>query len=38
MDTSAGIYNMNGVRMQASSLSELPTGIYIVDGKKVVIR
>ena len=38
IDTSAGIYNMNGVRMQASSLSELPTGLYIVDGKKVVIR
>lgn len=38
IDTSAGIYNMNGVWMQASSLSELPTGIYIVDGKKVVIR
>jgi hypothetical protein len=35
-DTSKGIYNLNGMRMQASSLDELPQGLYIVDGKKVV--
>ena len=36
LDTSKGIYNLNGVRMSASSLNELPAGIYIVNGKKVV--
>ncbi len=36
IDTSKGIYNINGVRMQATSLDELPSGLYIVDGKKVV--
>ena len=36
IDTSKGIYNLNGVRMPATSLNELPSGIYIVDGKKVV--
>ena len=35
-DTSKGIYNLNGMRMQAASLDELPSGIYIVDSKKVV--
>ncbi len=34
--TSKGIYNLNGLRMQATSLDELPSGIYIVNGKKVV--
>lgn len=36
IDTSKGIYNLNGVRMQATSLDELPSGLYIVDGKKIV--
>ena len=36
IDASKGIYNLNGVRMQAKSLDELPTGLYIVDGKKIV--
>ena len=36
IDTSKGIYNLNGVRMNATSLNELPAGIYVVDGKKVV--
>ena len=35
-DASKGIYNLNGVRMQAKSLDELPSGLYIVDGKKIV--
>jgi hypothetical protein len=30
-----GIYNINGVRMSATSVEELPSGFYIVDGKKV---
>lgn len=36
IDTSKGIYNLNGLRMQATSLDELPSGIYIVNGKKIV--
>ena len=36
IDTSKGIYNLNGVRMQTTSLDELPSGLYIVNGKKVV--
>ena len=36
IDTSKGIYNLNGVRMQTTSLDELPAGLYIVNGKKVV--
>lgn len=36
IDTSKGIYNLVGVRMQATSLDELPSGIYIINGKKVV--
>ena len=36
IDASKGIYNINGIRMQAKSLNELPSGLYIVDGKKVV--
>lgn len=34
----AEIYNVAGVRLQVSELSELPAGVYIVNGKKVVIR
>lgn len=36
IDVSKGIYNLNGVRMQAKSLDELPSGLYIVNGKKIV--
>ena len=36
IDTSKDIYRLNGMRMQATSLDELPSGIYIVDGKKVI--
>ena len=36
IDSSKGIYNLLGVRMQAASLDELPSGIYIIGGKKVV--
>ena len=36
IDTSNAIYNLNGMRMQANSLEELPAGIYIIDGKKVI--
>ena len=35
-DTSKGIFNLNGVRMQATSLHDLPSGLYIVNGKKIV--
>jgi GH35 family endo-1,4-beta-xylanase len=34
--TPKGIYTLSGVRLQATSLDELPSGLYIVDGKKVV--
>ena len=36
VDTSKGIYNLNGMRMKATSLDELPSGLYIVNGKKIV--
>ncbi len=36
IDTSKGIHNLNGMRMSATSLDELPSGIYIVNGKKLV--
>ena len=36
LDTSKGIYNINGIRLNATSLDELPSGLYIVNGKKVV--
>lgn len=36
VDTSKGIYDLNGVRMQATSMDQLPSGLYIVNGKKVV--
>ena len=38
IDISMGISNLHGMRMQAASLDELPPGIYIVGGKKVVIK
>jgi hypothetical protein len=36
IDTSKGIYNLHGMRLSATSLDELPSGLYIVNGKKVV--
>ena len=36
LDTSKGIYDINGKRLPATSLDELPSGMYIVNGKKVV--
>jgi len=38
INTSKGIYNLNGMRMRTTSLDGLPAGIYIVNGKKVVIK
>ena len=36
LDTSKRIYDVNGKRLPATSLDELPSGLYIVNGKKVV--
>jgi hypothetical protein len=36
IDTSKGIYRLNGIRLDAHSLDSLPSGLYIVDGKKIV--
>ena len=38
IDTSKGIYNLQGIRLSATSLDELPTGLYIVNGKKLVVK
>ncbi len=35
LDTSKGIYNLNGMRMSATTLDDLPSGIYIINGKKI---
>ncbi len=35
-NTQKGIYTLNGTRLQAKNIDELPHGIYIVDGKKLV--
>ena len=35
-NTQKGIYTLNGIRLQAKNIDELPHGIYIVDGKKLV--
>ena len=32
------IYDLSGRRMEVSSASMLPRGVYIIDGKKVVIK
>ena len=37
-DERLSVYSINGVHIQASSMSELPAGVYIVNGKKVVVR
>ena len=36
IDTSKGIYYLNGVRLSTTSLDALPSGLYIINGKKVV--
>ena len=38
LDTSKGIYNLSGQRMSTTSLDRLPAGIYIVDGRKVIVK
>ena len=38
VDTSKGIYNLSGQRMSTTSLDRLPAGIYIVDGRKVIVK
>ena len=38
IDTSKGIYNLSGQRMSTTSLDRLPAGIYIVDGRKVIVK
>lgn len=36
--TKQGIYTISGVRLNATTTKELPAGIYIVDGKKVIVK
>ena len=36
LNTSKRIYDINGKCLPATSLDELPSGLYIVNGKKVV--
>ncbi|MBQ8158579.1 MAG: hypothetical protein IJ081_06120 [Prevotella sp.] len=36
-ESSKGIYNLMGVRMPYESISNLPAGLYIINGKKVMI-
>ena len=38
VETSKSIYNLKGMPMMATSQDELPAGIYISNGKKIVIR
>ena len=38
IDDSKGIYNLNGLRIAAKSLNELPAGLYIVNGKKTIVK
>ena len=33
-----GIYNLQGQRVDASSVEELPRGLYIVNGRKLVVK
>lgn len=35
-DDDHSIYLLNGVRVKATSIHDLPHGIYIVNGKKVI--
>ena len=36
IDTSKDIYNLQGMRMSTTSFEDLPSGLYIVNGKKIV--
>ena len=36
LDASSRIYDINGNRLSATSLGQLPSGLYIINGKKVV--
>ena len=38
IDTSKGIYTLSGIRLRATSLDELPAGLYIHNGHTVVIK
>lgn len=39
VDSALGqVYNLQGVKINVQKTSELPAGLYIIDGKKVVIR
>lgn len=38
IDTSKGIYNLSGQRMSTTSLDRLPAGIYVIDGRKVIVK
>ena len=37
-EAAKGIYTINGVRLNATSAEELPAGLYIIDGQKVVVK
>ena len=37
-DAIKGIYKFNGERVNATSSDNLPSGMYIIDGKKVVVK
>ena len=36
LNTANAIYDTNGKRLPVTSLDELPSGLYIINGKKVV--
>lgn len=36
LNISNAIYDINGKRLPATSLDELPSGLYVINGKKVV--
>lgn len=36
--SNAVIYNVTGLRLHVNALEELPAGIYIINGKKLIIR
>ena len=36
--TNSPIYNINGQKMSATKTSDLPKGLYIVNGKKIIVK
>lgn len=38
MEAGMKVYNLQGVKMNVNSLNELGSGIYVVNGKKVMVR